>query len=83
MYTLYVCLYNHKLLYTKPYLWQVYCAERLPFSSIWFHPTIIKQFVLFLEGPLYCLFTVSLTDFVHSYLELRDWKNDLVASFYM
>ena len=46
--------------------------ERLPFSSTWFHPQIIKEFDLFSEGPLSCLCTVSLTDLVHSYLELRD-----------
>ena len=67
-------MYNYKLLYMKPYLWRVSRAgrERLPFSSTWFHPPIIEQFVLFSEGPLYCLCTVSLTDFDHSYLELRD-----------
>ena len=42
--------------YTKPYLWQVSRTERLPFSSIWFHPSIIKQFILFSGGPLYCLY---------------------------
>ena len=67
-------MYNYKLLYMKPYLWRVSRAgrERLPFSSTWFHPPIIEQFVLFSEGPLYCLCTVSLTDFNHSYFELRD-----------
>ena len=72
IYTLYVCIYNHKLLCMKPYLWRVSRTGRvrLPFSSTWFHPPIIKQFVLFSEGPFYCLCTVSLTDLVHSYLEL-------------
>ena len=80
MYTFYVCVYNYKLLYMNPYLWRVSRAapvsradrERLPFSSTWFHPPIIVQFDLFSEGPLYCLCTISLTDLVHSYLELRD-----------
>ena len=33
----------------KPYLWRVSRAgrERLPFSSTWFHPPIIEQFVHF------------------------------------
>ena len=54
--------------------------ERLPFSSTWFHPPIIIQFDLFSDGPLNCLCTISLTDLVHSYLELRDWTMDLAAS---
>ena len=32
-------------------------------------PLIVKQFVLFSEGLLKCLYTVSLINFVHSYLE--------------
>ena len=47
-------------------------AWDLSFSNHMFHPPIIKQFDLFSEGPLYCLCTVSLTDLVRSYLELRD-----------
>ena len=77
-----MCVYNYKLLYMLTYLWWVSRAGRepLPFSIIWFHPPIIKQFDLFSECPLYCLCTVSLTELVHSYVELRDSTMDLAAS---